>query len=150
MKITRFERTTVCVPFQPNILSTDEDWHDLLMERFCSPLRAELPDIDIDVESARRVLMTQWPFLDGEPDLDQSVRDAADNLKDLLERETFFRELADIDGCRSVIEKEHDRRYGDELEAKLAAYVEAIEQLAGSAQPRTASHSLAQPRRVRA
>jgi error-prone DNA polymerase len=28
--------------------------HDLLMERFCSPLRAQLPDIDIDVESARR------------------------------------------------------------------------------------------------
>ncbi|MFC0360374.1 DNA polymerase III subunit alpha [Kytococcus schroeteri] len=28
--------------------------HDLLMERFCSPLRAELPDIDIDVESDRR------------------------------------------------------------------------------------------------
>ena len=28
--------------------------HGLLMERFCSPLRAELPDIDIDVESARR------------------------------------------------------------------------------------------------
>jgi error-prone DNA polymerase len=28
--------------------------YDLLMERFCSPLRAELPDIDIDVESARR------------------------------------------------------------------------------------------------
>jgi error-prone DNA polymerase len=26
----------------------------LLMERFCSPLRAELPDIDLDVESARR------------------------------------------------------------------------------------------------
>ena len=28
--------------------------YGLLMERFCSPLRAELPDIDIDVESARR------------------------------------------------------------------------------------------------
>jgi error-prone DNA polymerase len=28
--------------------------HGLLMERFCTPLRAELPDIDIDVESARR------------------------------------------------------------------------------------------------
>ncbi|WP_392425887.1 DNA polymerase III subunit alpha [Barrientosiimonas humi] len=28
--------------------------HDLLMERFCSPLRAQLPDIDVDVESARR------------------------------------------------------------------------------------------------
>lgn len=27
MKITRFERTVVCVPFVPNILSTDEEWH---------------------------------------------------------------------------------------------------------------------------
>ncbi|GMA39801.1 DNA polymerase III subunit alpha [Mobilicoccus caccae] len=31
--------------------------HDLLMERFCSPLRAQLPDIDVDVESARRTEM---------------------------------------------------------------------------------------------
>ncbi len=29
--------------------------HDLLMERFLSPLRHSLPDIDIDVESARRL-----------------------------------------------------------------------------------------------
>jgi error-prone DNA polymerase len=29
--------------------------HDLLMERFLSPLRASLPDIDLDVESARRL-----------------------------------------------------------------------------------------------
>ena len=29
--------------------------HGLLMERFCSPLRGELPDIDIDVESDRRL-----------------------------------------------------------------------------------------------
>ena len=29
--------------------------HGLLMERFCSVVRAELPDIDIDVESARRL-----------------------------------------------------------------------------------------------
>lgn len=28
--------------------------HDLLMERFCTPLRAQLPDIDIDVESDKR------------------------------------------------------------------------------------------------
>ena len=28
--------------------------HGLLMERFCSPLRGALPDVDIDVESARR------------------------------------------------------------------------------------------------
>ncbi len=28
--------------------------YGLLMERFCSPLRRALPDIDLDVESARR------------------------------------------------------------------------------------------------
>ena len=36
------------------ISGVDPIRHDLIMERFCSPLRAELPDIDIDVESARR------------------------------------------------------------------------------------------------
>jgi len=36
------------------ISGVDPIRYDLLMERFCSPLRAQLPDIDIDVESARR------------------------------------------------------------------------------------------------
>ncbi|SDO85602.1 DNA polymerase III, alpha subunit [Pedococcus dokdonensis] len=36
------------------ISGVDPVRYRLLMERFCSPLRAELPDIDIDVESARR------------------------------------------------------------------------------------------------
>jgi error-prone DNA polymerase len=34
--------------------------HGLLMERFLSPLRRALPDIDIDVESARRLEAYQW------------------------------------------------------------------------------------------
>ncbi|HHU09963.1 MAG TPA: DNA polymerase III subunit alpha [Intrasporangiaceae bacterium] len=37
------------------ISGVDPIRYHLLMERFCSPLRAELPDIDIDVESARRI-----------------------------------------------------------------------------------------------
>ncbi len=36
--------------------------HNLLMERFLSPLRRALPDIDIDVESARREEIYQWIF----------------------------------------------------------------------------------------
>ncbi|MCA0335779.1 MAG: DNA polymerase III subunit alpha [Actinobacteria bacterium] len=36
------------------ISGVDPIRHDLLMERFCTTLRAELPDIDVDVESARR------------------------------------------------------------------------------------------------
>lgn len=34
--------------------------HGLLMERFCTSLRAELPDIDVDVESARRTEVYEW------------------------------------------------------------------------------------------
>ncbi|KGN40063.1 DNA polymerase III subunit alpha [Knoellia aerolata] len=41
------------------ISGVDPIRHDLLMERFCSPLRAELPDIDVDVESARRTEIYQ-------------------------------------------------------------------------------------------
>ena len=37
------------------ISAVDPLAHGLIMERFCSPLRNELPDIDIDVESARRL-----------------------------------------------------------------------------------------------
>ena len=36
--------------------------HGLLMERFLSPLRRALPDIDIDVESARREEIYHWIF----------------------------------------------------------------------------------------
>ena len=37
------------------ISGVDPLQHGLLMERFCSPLRRALPDIDIDVEAARRL-----------------------------------------------------------------------------------------------
>ena len=42
------------VTYLLGISGVDPMQHDLLFERFCSPLRAQLPDIDIDVESARR------------------------------------------------------------------------------------------------
>ena len=42
--------------------------HGLLMERFCSPLRRALPDIDIDVESARRLEIYEMVFKKYGPD----------------------------------------------------------------------------------
>ncbi|MGN6332780.1 MAG: DNA polymerase III subunit alpha, partial [Motilibacteraceae bacterium] len=42
------------VTYLLGISGVDPIEHDLLMERFLSPLRAQLPDIDVDVESARR------------------------------------------------------------------------------------------------
>jgi error-prone DNA polymerase len=38
-----------------SISAIDPIEHDLLMERFLSPVRATMPDIDLDVESARRL-----------------------------------------------------------------------------------------------
>ena len=65
-----------------------------------------------------------------EPDLDPEVRDAAEKLRDYLEQELFFRELAQIDTSRKTIEAEHDRRFGDALQAKVEAYEEALAKLA--------------------
>src|SRR5437879_612141 len=42
------------VCYLTRISDVDPVRHDLLFERFLNPLRTELPDIDIDVESARR------------------------------------------------------------------------------------------------
>src|SRR5437588_7907656 len=42
------------VCYLTRISDVDAVRHDLLFERFINPLRDELPDIDIDVESARR------------------------------------------------------------------------------------------------
>jgi error-prone DNA polymerase len=44
------------------ISGVDPMRHGLLMERFCSPLRAALPDIDIDVESDRRLEIYEMVF----------------------------------------------------------------------------------------
>ncbi|MDO5628883.1 MAG: DNA polymerase III subunit alpha [Mobilicoccus sp.] len=45
------------VTYLLGISGVDPMRYGLLMERFCSPLRAQLPDIDIDVESERRTEM---------------------------------------------------------------------------------------------
>jgi error-prone DNA polymerase len=44
------------------ISAVDPIEHDLLMERFLSPIRGTLPDIDLDVESARRLEAYQVIF----------------------------------------------------------------------------------------
>jgi len=44
------------------ISNVDPIQHGLLMERFCSPLRKALPDIDIDVESDRRLEIYDMVF----------------------------------------------------------------------------------------
>lgn len=82
------------------------------------------------IERARGVLQTQWPFLDKEPDLDPEIRDTAEKLRDYLDQELFFQKLNDIESTRKVIEAEHERRFGEALQAKVDAYTEALTKLA--------------------
>jgi hypothetical protein len=82
-----------------------------------------------DIGRARKALDVVWPFLKEEPDLTDEDREHAEKLEDLMERETFFRELAAIDQHARALEQEHKRRHHEAAEARAAAYEEAAKKL---------------------
>lgn len=82
-----------------------------------------------DLDRARRVLDVDWAFLTTEPDLDPSFRDKADSLTDHLQRETFFRDLPVIEQLATALGKEHARRRDEALDARVAAYEKALQEL---------------------
>ena len=83
-----------------------------------------------DLERAREALRSSWPFLRDESDVSEDLRTRATALQDLLERETFYRELPRIEQYASAIGAEYERRYDDALEARIAAYTKAFDRLA--------------------
>lgn len=82
-----------------------------------------------DLERARTVLATAWPFLVQEVDIEQELRDRALELTDLVARETFYRDLPAIEQNAAALGAEYERRYSEALEARMAAYAGAHEQL---------------------
>ena len=82
-----------------------------------------------DLDRAREVLKAAWPFLREEPDVSEDLRGKATELGDFLARETFYRELPRIDQHTSAIEAEYGRRYDGALEARIAVYTRAFDQL---------------------
>ena len=82
-----------------------------------------------DLDRARRVLDTDWPFLEQEPDLDEVVRDHAGQLRELLARETFFRELPAIDQHTRAVEQAYQQRHAAAVAACVNAYTVALTQL---------------------
>jgi hypothetical protein len=83
-----------------------------------------------DVERARRVLATQWPFLQEEPDVTYELRAKASQLQDLLARETFYRELPAIEQLARDVEAEYERRHHQAVAARCEAYTAALSRLA--------------------
>ena len=83
----------------------------------------------LDIDRARRALSQAWAFLRDEPDVDGALRERATKLEDLLQRETFWRELAAIDQHAKAIDDEYQRRHDAALAARVTAYTEAYEVL---------------------
>jgi hypothetical protein len=81
------------------------------------------------MEAAFLTLLTQWRTLDAEPDVEPAIGDAAEKLNDAVKRETFFRDLADIQNWTSIIRAEYDRRFEEALAEKVVVYRNALAQL---------------------
>ena len=82
-----------------------------------------------DLERARQAIAMGWPFLQQESDISEEIRTRARALEDLLARETFFRELPDIEQHATAIEAEYDRRFSEALDARIDAYKKAFDRL---------------------
>ena len=98
-----------------------------------SELSAALTETQLhNLNRARRVLGPTWSFLEQEDNLEESCRTHAETLKDLMERETFFRELPAIDQHTKALEDEYQRRYDQATQARVEAYAQALDTLHGT------------------
>lgn len=82
-----------------------------------------------DLDRARNALKISWPFLCVETDIGDDFRSIATELEDLLGRETFYRELPAIDRYATAIDAEYARRFHEALDARVDAYIHALERL---------------------
>jgi hypothetical protein len=82
-----------------------------------------------DLGRARKALDALWTFLQDEPDLSPSHREHADKLRDLLAKETFFRELPAIDEHTRELETEFKKRHDQAAQARVAAYGQSLVKL---------------------
>lgn len=81
---------------------------------------------------AQGVLSGRWPFLAGESDLDNEDRTAAEKLEDLMQKESFYRELPAIDQLSTRLEKLYANRFQTAIDARANCYKQAVEHLHGT------------------
>jgi hypothetical protein len=84
------------------------------------------------LQHAGRTLRRDWAFLINEEDVVDNLRTRAGALQDLVARETFYRELAEIEQHARAIENEYNRRHAEALKSRIAAYSEALDRLTKS------------------
>jgi hypothetical protein len=117
---------------EDNALATFNSSHRLIKDAIkrSAELEQSLTEPTLlDLERARQVMATAWPFLRQEPDVSEDLRAKATSLEDLLARETFFRELPAIEQHTRDLQAEYNRRFEEALSARTAAYTTALEHL---------------------
>jgi hypothetical protein len=83
----------------------------------------------VDLNRAKSALAKDAPALLEEADLDPSIKAKIDILKDRLAKETFFRDLAEIEQSATAVGAEYRRRYQEALDDRVAAYKAALAKL---------------------
>jgi hypothetical protein len=83
----------------------------------------------VDLARARKAIDQLWPCLQEEPELADEVADHAEQLRDCLEKETFFRQLAGIDQHARALELEYQRLHAEASSQRAEAYGAALNQL---------------------
>lgn len=83
-----------------------------------------------DIDRARQALEIAWPFLKEEPGIAPELASRAEQLEELLRRETFYRDIPAIEQHARALEIEYTRRFDDAQQARINAYKAAYDQLA--------------------
>lgn len=79
-----------------------------------------------DLGRARTATGRLWDFLVTEPDLPAGLSTSADEAKDILRRETFFKDLPRLDALTRAIEFEYTRRFDEAVVARGSAFQDAV------------------------
>ena len=83
----------------------------------------------LDLERAKSTLAKEAPVLLESLDLDPALKAKIDVLTDRLAKETFFRDVAEIEQSATAVGSEYRRRYNLALDARVAAYAAAVAKL---------------------
>jgi hypothetical protein len=82
-----------------------------------------------DLERARNAQRSLWSFLGQETDISVDLRTRATELDDLLQRESFFKEMHAIEQHTKALESEYRKRFDEALDARIDAYAKAFSSL---------------------
>ncbi len=81
------------------------------------------------IKKAREVLRGPWGFLSTEPDLPEELAEAGARLKDLVERESFYRDISEIERLGMLIQGAYQAIQVEALTVRSEAYQATVQQL---------------------